>query len=130
MKAEGTKDVVDLIWLIPLLPGIGAAINGLVGIRAFSKNVAALVACSTMGLAMLLSAWAFWDLLALAPEARDHVVTIATWIPRIPLETANGIGGFEVPWAFRLDPSVRDDDSGRYGHRIPDPCVCDCVHAR
>ncbi len=95
---------MDLIWLIPLLPGIGAAVNGLVGIRAFSKNVAALVACSTMGLALLLSAWAFWELLGLAPEARDHVVTIAAWIPRIPLETANGIGGFEVPWAFRLDP--------------------------
>jgi NADH:ubiquinone oxidoreductase subunit 5 (subunit L)/multisubunit Na+/H+ antiporter MnhA subunit len=95
---------VDLIWLIPLLPGIGAAINGVVGVRAFSKTVAGLVACTSMGAALLLSGWAFWELLGLAPEARDHVVTIATWIPRIPLATANGIGGFEVPWAFRLDP--------------------------
>src|SRR5687768_8522104 len=95
---------MDLIWLIPVLPGIGAAINGLIGIRSFSRQTAGLVACSTMGLALLLSAWAFWELLGLAPEARDHVVTVARWIPRIPLETANGIGGFEVPWAFRLDP--------------------------
>jgi NADH-quinone oxidoreductase subunit L len=95
---------VDLIWLIPLLPGVGAAINGLVGIRAFSRNIAALVACTTMGLALLLSAWAFAQLLGLPPEARDHVVTIAAWIPPIPLETINGIGAFEVPWAFRLDP--------------------------
>ena len=95
---------MDLIWLIPLLPGIGAAINGLVGIRAFSRNIAAFVACATMGLALLLSAWAFWQLLGLPPEARDHVVTIAEWIPAIPLETTNGIRGFEVPWAFRLDP--------------------------
>jgi hypothetical protein len=28
---------MDLIWLIPLVPGIGAAINGLVGIRLFNK---------------------------------------------------------------------------------------------
>ena len=31
---------MDLIWLIPLLPGIGAAINGLFGIRFFSKRMA------------------------------------------------------------------------------------------
>jgi NADH-quinone oxidoreductase subunit L len=95
---------MDLIWLIPLLPGAGAAICGIVGIRAFSKNTAAVVACSTMGIALALSLLAFWQLLNLPAEARDHVVTVATWIPRIPLATAQGIGGFEVPWAFRLDP--------------------------
>jgi NADH-quinone oxidoreductase subunit L len=95
---------VDLIWLIALLPGIGAAINGLVGIRAFGRNVAAIVACSTMGLALLLSVVAFVQLVGLPPEARDHVVTVASWIPPIPLQTTNGMGAFEVPWAFRLDP--------------------------
>jgi len=95
---------MDLIWLIPLLPGLGAAVNGLVGIRSFSKNTAALVACSTMGLAFIVSGLAFWQLLGLAPEARDHVVTVAAWIPPIPLATVDGIGAFEVPWAFRLDP--------------------------
>ena len=29
---------MDLIWLIPILPGLGAAINGLVGIRSFSRQ--------------------------------------------------------------------------------------------
>ena len=29
---------MDLIWLIPILPGLGAAINGLVGIRSFSRR--------------------------------------------------------------------------------------------
>jgi len=95
---------MDLIWLIPLLPGLGAAINGIIGVRAFSKKTAALVACSTMGIALALSTVAFWQLLGAPLEARDHVVTVATWIPRIPLATAHGIGGFEVPWAFRLDP--------------------------
>ena len=95
---------MNLIWLIPLLPGLGAAVNGLVGIRALSKNAAALVACSTMGLALLVSGVAFWQLLALPPEARDHVVTVATWIPAIPLATETGIGAFDVSWAFRLDP--------------------------
>ena len=93
---------MDLIWLIPLLPGIGAAVNGLVGVRYFSKAMAAQIACATMGAALLLSVVAFLQLLG--AEHREHVVILAHWIPPIPLETASGIGAFEVPWAFRLDP--------------------------
>ena len=99
---------MNYIWLIPLLPGIGAAVNGLVGVRYFSKPVTATVACTTMGLALLLSVLAFVGLLG--EEHRDVVVNIfgmtdeAYWIPPIALETVNGVGAFEVPWAFRLDP--------------------------
>ncbi|HTL02664.1 MAG TPA: NADH-quinone oxidoreductase subunit L [Vicinamibacterales bacterium] len=95
---------MDLIWLIPLLPALGAAINGVVGIRAFNKRMSGLLACSTMLGAFALSANAFWELLALPSEAREHVVTLGDWIPAIPLATANGIGSFQIPWAFRLDP--------------------------
>ena len=95
---------MDLIWLIPILPGLGAAINGLIGIRSFSRQTSGLVACAAMAGALGLSLYAFWQLLGLPPEARDHVVTLGHWIPPIPLATAHGIGSFEVPWAFRLDP--------------------------
>jgi NADH-quinone oxidoreductase subunit L len=95
---------MDLIWLIPLLPAAGAALNGLIGIRLFSRGVSAAVACATMAGALALSIWAFVGLLALPPDQRAHDVVLAAWIPRIPLETASGIGGFEAPWAFRLDP--------------------------
>jgi NADH-quinone oxidoreductase subunit L len=95
---------MDLIWLIPILPALGAAINGLVGIRSFSKNVAGWLACGTMTGALGLSLYAFWQLLGLPPEAREHVVNLGYWIPPIPLATAHGIGQFEIPWAFRLDP--------------------------
>ena len=93
---------MDLIWLIPLLPGIGAAVNGLLGVRYFSKPVAAAVACAAMGGALLLSVFAFAQLLGADEHA--HVVVVAEWIPPIPLETVSGIGSFAVPWAFRLDP--------------------------
>ena len=95
---------MDLIWLIPILPGIGAALNGLIGIRSFSKRTAGLVACSTMGAALLLSVNAFVQLLGLEADDRFHQVTIAHWIPPIPLQTVDGMGSFEVPWAFTLDP--------------------------
>ena len=93
---------MDLIWLIPVLPGIGAALNGIFGVRYFSKQTAAAIACGTMGGALLLSLYAFVQLLGL--EHREHLVTLFDWIPPIALETASGIGAFEVPWAFRLDP--------------------------
>jgi NADH-quinone oxidoreductase subunit L len=96
---------MNYIWLIPLLPGIGAAINGLVGIRSFSKKAAGIVACSTMVLALGLSIVAFWQLLGLEPSARAHDVILADWIPAIPLGMHDGlIGRFQVPWGFRLDP--------------------------
>ena len=64
------------IWLIPLLPGIGAAINGLIGIRFFSRRMAGVVACAMMTAALGISLLAFWQLLQLAPDARayDYVV--------------------------------------------------------
>ncbi len=96
---------MDLIWLIPLLPAAGAAINGLVGIRYFSRATAGLLACATMAGSLVISIGAFIGLLGLPADARAHDVVIAQWIPAIPLETAhNVIGTFQVPWTLRLDP--------------------------
>src|SRR5262245_57763528 len=96
---------MQYIWLIPLLPGIGAAINGLVGIRSFSRRTAGLLACTTMGAALGISLLAFFQLLGLAAEERAYEVVVAEWIPRIPLALHNGaIGQFGVSWGFRLDP--------------------------
>jgi NADH-quinone oxidoreductase subunit L len=57
-----------------------------------------------MTAALGLSLFAFWQLLGLPADARAFDVTVAEWIPRIPLETNNGIGLFQVSWGFRLDP--------------------------
>ncbi len=96
---------MDLIWLIPLLPGLGAAVNGIVGIRFFSKRTAGIVACTTMALALGLSLAAFVQLLGLAPEARVHDVVLFDWFPATALATSGGrIGALHIPWAFRLDP--------------------------
>ena len=92
------------IWLIPLLPGFGAAINGLLGVRAFSRQTAGVVACTTMTAAFGLSLFAFWELLGLPADARAFDVTIAQWIPSIPLQTNTSVGLLQVTWGFRLDP--------------------------
>jgi NADH-quinone oxidoreductase subunit L len=92
------------IWLIPILPGIGAAINGLVGIRSFSKKMSGALASTMMAAAAVLSLVAFWQLLGLPADARAYDVVVASWIPSIPLMTLHGVGSFHVPWGFRLDP--------------------------
>jgi NADH-quinone oxidoreductase subunit L len=95
---------MELIWLIPLLPGIGAAADGVLGIRFFSKRTAGLLACATMAAALALSVVAFVQLLGLPGDARAYDVTLFNWIPPIPLQTTQGLGTFHIPWAFRLDP--------------------------
>jgi NADH-quinone oxidoreductase subunit L len=96
---------MQYIWLIPLLPGLGAAVNGLVGIRSFSRQTAGAVAVATMTAALALSLVAFWQLLGLPADARVYHVTIADWIPPLPLQMQDGgIGSVHVPWGFRLDP--------------------------
>ena len=93
------------IWAIPLLPGLGALVNGLLGIRAFSKRTAGAVACGTMGAALVLSVLAFWQLLGLPPDARTHEVVLAQWIPSIASISSSGArAALNVAWAFRLDP--------------------------
>jgi NADH-quinone oxidoreductase subunit L len=96
--------VANYIWLIPVLPGLGAAINGLIGIKYFSRKTAGIVACAMMVAALGLSIAAFWQLLGLPADERGIDVVIAQWIPQIPLATHTGIGMFSVPWGFRLDP--------------------------
>ena len=96
---------MDLIWLIPLLPGLGAAVNGIFGIRWFSKRTAGVVACTTMAAAFGLSVLAFVQLLGLEAEARVHDVVLFDWIPATALAMkGNAIGSLHIPWAFRLDP--------------------------
>ena len=95
---------MSYIWLIPLLPGLGALVNGVAGVRSFSRKAAGFLACTTMTVALGLSLFAFWQLLGLPADARSYDVVIAQWIPAIPLATANGVGHFQVPWGFRLDP--------------------------
>jgi NADH-quinone oxidoreductase subunit L len=96
---------MQYIWLIPLLPGIGAALNGIVGIRYFSRQVAGLIACVTMTASLVLAMVAFWQLVQLAPAERAFDITVAQWLSAMPLQLHDGtIGSFSVPWGFRLDP--------------------------
>jgi NADH-quinone oxidoreductase subunit L len=82
------------LWLIPLWPLLGFLANGAFG-RRLGRPVVAKIACGSVGLSLLASIRAVWDLLDLPQGARRIEQVVAPWI---------GVGGFRADWGFLLDP--------------------------
>jgi len=81
------------LWLIPVLPAVGAAINGLFG-RHYSKKVVAAVGLVFVGLSFLLACWAAWQLVQLPPDQVPYIESHAAWIQA---------GEFRADFGFYLD---------------------------
>jgi len=81
------------LWVIPLLPLIGAAINGLLG-RRFKNAVVSAIALLFTATSFGWAVWAVWSVWPGSGVALPHIETLATWI------TA---GAFSAPFGFYLD---------------------------
>ncbi|HEY2933061.1 MAG TPA: proton-conducting transporter membrane subunit, partial [Acidobacteriota bacterium] len=101
--------MLNLIWIIPLLPALGTAINGLAGLVVRSKGArldrrfVSLVSISAVLAAFLLSLVSVIQL-AGVPE---HVFKkdLFTWIPGLAVRTTGGaLANFQILWGFQLDP--------------------------
>ncbi len=95
----------DLIWLIPVLPFLGAFLNGVVLRHRVNKQVAAAIACGVTGIAAALAIGIIWDYTHSAgypaPFEHDYYV----WMPAGPVHTvAEGVRNFTIPLGFLLDP--------------------------
>src|SRR4026209_2558344 len=93
--------MAKLIWLIPILPLFGVAVNGTVGGKLGKRGVGA-VACGTVLLAFLLSCGAVWELSQLPEDARHVAVSLGEWMPLGPLGADGAVA--TVDWGFALDP--------------------------
>ncbi len=82
------------LWLIPLFPLLGSAINGLWRRHLSEKTVGA-IACGAVGLAFLSSLLAFLALLRLPPAQRTLEVVVYHWVTS---------GDFQAAMGFLLDP--------------------------
>ena len=60
------------LWLIPLLPLVGAATNGLLGKR-FSRNLVSTIALAFSGAAFALGLWVAFEFPSLGKIGRAHV---------------------------------------------------------
>jgi NADH-quinone oxidoreductase subunit L len=95
---------LNLIWLIPLFPAVGFAINGLFGKR-LSKTATGVIGCGVVLISFIFSASAVVQLFQLEPEHRSHTVKLYEWINAGPAHTSEGpLARFSVDWAFLLDP--------------------------
>jgi len=87
-------NLIEFIWLVPLLPLLGSAINGLFGSRLGEKPVG-IIGSAVVGLSFLVSAGIFFEVLNLPVEERVITQTIYTWIQT---------GNFQVDISFLIDP--------------------------
>jgi len=78
------------LWLIPVLPLVGAAINGLFGKR-FSRRTVSAIALGFCGAAFLM---VLWILVQLSALTLPHLESLAPWIRA---------GDFQVDFGFYLD---------------------------
>ncbi|HSK45235.1 MAG TPA: NADH-quinone oxidoreductase subunit L [Candidatus Binatia bacterium] len=81
------------LWAIPVLPLIGAAINGLLG-RRFKNAMVSSVALLFTAASFAWAVWAVWSAWPGSGIALPHIETLGTWI------TA---GTFSAPFGFQLD---------------------------
>jgi NADH-quinone oxidoreductase subunit L len=86
--------MIDFLWMIPLIPLAGSALNGLFG-KSLSKRAISCIACGSSGAALLAALGAIGSLLQLAPEERHIVRFFYTWISS---------GDFIAKAEFLLDP--------------------------
>ena len=91
--------MLELIWLIPLLPLVGVLVNGFFG-RRMSLKAVGMLACATVLLAFLIGVGAVWELSQLPPEERLFETEIAAWLP---LGEIPGGHDIQLPWGFSLD---------------------------
>ena len=102
--------MIDLFWLIPLVPLVGVVINGLFAKRFIgSENFTGWLASGLMLIAFFIGAGAFLGLAELPPEQRHIEIELYDWIPAglAHMNTADaGVESarFTIPFGFQLDP--------------------------
>jgi NADH-quinone oxidoreductase subunit L len=81
------------LWIIPLLPLAGAAINGLLGKR-FSRGLVTTIALGSTALAFAMALWVAAQFSGLPPEQIPHIERYGTWL---------SAGAFSAEFGIYLD---------------------------
>ncbi|MEE2822459.1 MAG: NADH-quinone oxidoreductase subunit L [Acidobacteriota bacterium] len=104
--------MLEYLWLIPVLPLLGFAVNGLVGLwkvsrtgKPQSKPFVYSVACGSVFLAFSLAVGCFWSLIQLDPHDRIIEQDLFTWITGGAVRTMSGdLANLHINWGMQLDP--------------------------
>jgi NADH-quinone oxidoreductase subunit L len=85
---------VTLVAYIVLLPFIGFLINGLFGKKIHSEGLIGAIGSGVVGIALLLGAAIFLEMLNTPAEHREHTITLFQWV---------AAGSFAVDVAYQVD---------------------------
>jgi len=85
---------LSLLWLVPLLPLIGAIVNG-VGAGRIPRKVVTAIGVGSVGIALVIATVCFADLLGLPETQRRVTQDLFTWI---------SVGDFHAEVRYLLDP--------------------------
>jgi NADH-quinone oxidoreductase subunit L len=101
--------VLDLFWLIPLVPLVGVLINGLFGRRFLNERIIGVIACVAIFISLVIAVGAVWELAQMPPDQRHHEIVLYDWIPGGlaklgPDSVAGETARFNVEFGFLLDP--------------------------
>ncbi len=97
----GNTFLENYLWLIPILPLLGAVINGFVGYwvaKRFGEKVVGAIGCTTVFLSLCLSVYGLWNLIHLAPDHQGLRSVTNVALPWFH------VGSLHIDWAFLFDP--------------------------
>ncbi len=83
------SNIIELIWLVPLLPLVGFLINGL-GRNSLSKSLVGIIACGVMLASFVISLLAFFEV----KGGHTAVVNLFEFIK---------VGKLDIPFSFQVD---------------------------
>jgi NADH-quinone oxidoreductase subunit L len=83
------SNVLDIVYLIPLLPLLGFLINGL-GRKSLSKSLISIIGCGVVLASFALSIWVFLQV----KNGNTHVANYFDFI---------SVGSFHIPFSFQID---------------------------
>ena len=94
--------MLERIWLIPLLPAIGALIQLLFG-RKLKNSAVSLISVGLPGISFVWAAGCFFELLG--QPAHTFIKNLYTWLPAGAFHLANGsLANLSINVGFQLDP--------------------------
>ena len=92
------------IWLIPLFPAATALVMLLVG-RRVPKAAVSVLCVGSVGVSLLYSVGAVWQLIARPVDQRVVQVVLYDWVPLGAFHTSGGnLANFVAEWGLLLDP--------------------------
>ena len=98
-----TPYLLSHVWLVPLFPLATAAAMLFFG-RRLGKSAVIWICSAGVGASLVISAGAFFELLALPQTRRSLTSILFDWIPAVGSRTASGTAApFSAAWGFQVD---------------------------